>query len=140
MTELDPYRLPRVAIPHHYDLTLAPDLGLGTFAGTVVIDLDIGHATRDLWCNAIDLVFVSATIDHGGGTTPLQTQSERDTERVRFVADHELSAGPAQLPWSAKDNWRRIRRWGMRRFVWEQKGRATNTESHDRRSWLQKLA
>ena len=89
MTELDPYRLPRVAIPHHYDLMLAPDLDLGTFAGTVVVDLDIGQATRDLWCNAVDLELVSATIDHGGGTTTLQTQIERDTERVRFVADDE---------------------------------------------------
>ena len=97
MTELDPYRLPRVAIPRHYDLVLAPDLDRGTFAGTVEIDLDITHSTRDLWCNAIDLEVISAAIDHGGGTTTLQTQIERDTERVQFVAGAALPVGPARL-------------------------------------------
>ncbi len=49
MTDNDPHRLPRVAVPHHYDLALAPDLDAGTFAGTVTIALEVVAVTASVW-------------------------------------------------------------------------------------------
>ncbi len=97
MTESDPHRLPRVARPRHYDLTLAPDLGAGTFTGTVAIDLDIDEATMSLWCNALELTITSVALDANGATHELAISLEPDVERVRFDAGRTLTPGPARL-------------------------------------------
>ena len=97
MTEPDPYRLPRRALPRHYDLVLAPDLDAGSFTGRVTVDLDVTEPTAQLWCNAIDLTVTDARIEHDGVTTPLTVAVEADTERLRLESPHELAAGPARL-------------------------------------------
>ena len=43
---LDPYRLPRAAIPTRYDVELAPDLDAATFDGRVEIRVDVAGTDR----------------------------------------------------------------------------------------------
>ena len=38
---LDPYRLPRGAVPTHYDVELAPDLAAATFDGRVEVTVEV---------------------------------------------------------------------------------------------------
>ena len=97
MTESDPHRLPRVARPRHYDLTLAPDLEAGTFTGLVAIDLDIDEPTPSLWCNSLELTITSATLEVDGSSIDLITVDEADAQRVRFDAGRSFAAGPARL-------------------------------------------
>jgi len=56
------YRLPRTAIPHHYDLTLEPDLAEATFAGCAGIELEIVTATDTLTFNAAELEITGAEL------------------------------------------------------------------------------
>ena len=97
MTESDPHRLPRVARPRHYDLTLAPDLEAGTFTGLVAIDLDIDEPTPSLWCNSLELTITSATLEVDGSSIDLVAVDEADVQRVRFDAGRSFAAGPARL-------------------------------------------
>ncbi len=60
-TETD-HRLPRDVVPHHYDLTLEPDLGAARFAGSVAIDVEITSATSEIVFNAVDLDITQATL------------------------------------------------------------------------------
>ncbi len=97
MTGLDAHRLSRVARPSHYALTLAPDLERGTFAGSVVIDLDIVEATAELWCNAIDLTVTSAHLGSGADLIALTTTVDAPNERLCFTAADVMSPAAVQL-------------------------------------------
>lgn len=76
--ELDPYRLPRDARPRRYDLTLYPDLGAGTFSGTVHIELDVEAETvEELVLNAIELDVHRCTVDFQEASFRLEPETER---------------------------------------------------------------
>ncbi|HUA55904.1 MAG TPA: M1 family metallopeptidase [Candidatus Sulfotelmatobacter sp.] len=55
-------RLPDLAVPIHYDLTITPDLAAETFRGTVAIDVDVRTATDRLVLNAHDLAIERAEL------------------------------------------------------------------------------
>ncbi|MBW3592034.1 MAG: hypothetical protein KY393_09375, partial [Actinobacteria bacterium] len=54
MTYTDRYRLPRNAIPSHYDITLEPELESGTFTGSVAVQISLTQATDEILLNALD--------------------------------------------------------------------------------------
>jgi puromycin-sensitive aminopeptidase len=97
VTDNDPHRLPRVAVPRHYDLALAPDLDAGTFTGTVTIALEVVEETRSLWCNAVDLTITAAALEREGEHLPLGVTVDEAGERLRLDATTPIAGGPARL-------------------------------------------
>ena len=55
-------KLPEIATPHHYILTLAPDLKSETFTGDEVIHGDILKPTNNIVLNALEIEFQDVTI------------------------------------------------------------------------------
>ncbi|MEX2626467.1 MAG: M1 family metallopeptidase, partial [Ilumatobacteraceae bacterium] len=97
--EIDPYRLPRSAIPHRYDVTLHPDLDAGSFAGTVHVEFSVdgdrvgSEGLAEVVLNAIDLDVHRCDVD-------LQEASFRldaDTERLLVRPPEPLEPGPHTL-------------------------------------------
>ena len=77
-TELDPYRLPRTALPRRYDLTLYPDLGAARFTGTVHIEVEVeADGVEELVLNAIELDIHRCTVDFQEATFRLEEETER---------------------------------------------------------------
>ena len=94
------YRLPTTVLPRHYRLTLAPDLGLATFAGEVAIDLVIEGDTSDIVLNAAELEITSATLLPGDGSAnriPTSITLDAIEERAVLAFDGPLATGPATL-------------------------------------------
>ena len=92
-----PYRLPRTAEPRAYRLTLAPELGEGTFTGTVEIDLAVTQEVAELVANAAELAIEQATVSDGAGEQPASVALDPDLERVTFALDRPLAVGTATL-------------------------------------------
>lgn len=63
--------LPANVIPKHYDLTLEPDFVKFTFAGDVVIDLDVVEDTKSISLNTLELDIHSTKILSGSQTIRL---------------------------------------------------------------------
>ncbi len=61
----DPYRLPRTVTPSRYDLTIAPDLGAGTFTGSEDVVVNVHDPVDAVVLNAIEL-----TVDVGWLVAP----------------------------------------------------------------------
>ena len=55
-------KLPEFAVPHHYILTLAPDLKSETFTGDEVIHGDTLKPTSKILLNALEIEFQDVTI------------------------------------------------------------------------------
>ena len=49
---MDPYRLPTTVLPSRYDIRLEPDLAAASFAGQVVISLDVRAPVTEVVLNA----------------------------------------------------------------------------------------
>jgi puromycin-sensitive aminopeptidase len=90
---LDPYRLPRTAIPSRYDLELAPSLDSATFDGRVEVRVDVVEPTTDLVLNAAELQIHECHVDGAAATWRL----EPETERLFVTPADRLQSGPAVL-------------------------------------------
>jgi puromycin-sensitive aminopeptidase len=94
----DPHRLPRTAVPSHYQIRLRPDLEAASFTGEVLVDFTLSEPTSALVLNAIELEIHQCEIDGNAASHQLDEASERlfiraDSDR----ADSALAAGPHQV-------------------------------------------
>ena len=96
---MDPYHLPRNAIPSRYDLTLQPDLQAATFTGSVIIALEVVEATDAIWLNAADLEIISTTLEDNDGNHVCSPEAEllADQERLRLRLGAALPPGGYRL-------------------------------------------
>ena len=90
---VDPYRLPADIVPSSYELVLEPDLGAATFAGEVVIHVEVTERTDEVVLNAIDLEIDAALVDGEAVEVTLDAEHERAT--LRLPVPHE--PGPARV-------------------------------------------
>ncbi len=74
---LDPYRLPRGAVPTRYDVELAPDLETATFDGRVEIAVDVLEPVDELVLNATELDVLEARVDGSDVHWHLEPETER---------------------------------------------------------------
>jgi len=88
---LDPYRLPLTVLPRHYAITLEPELGHATFAGSVRIDIDITAGVEQIVLNAIELDVLSVLVN----SQPADFVLDEDTERLTISS--QLSSGNATI-------------------------------------------
>ena len=77
VTALDPYRLPRSAVPVRYDVELTPDLPAATFAGRVEIQVDVVEAVDELVLNAVELDVSEVRVDGSDVQWHLDPGTER---------------------------------------------------------------
>jgi len=92
-TPLDPHRLPRAAIPRHYDVELTPDLAAATFTGRVTIAVELVEPVEELVLNAIELEVTDVTVDGSDAGYRL----EPETERLFVVPPGGLQPGAVTL-------------------------------------------
>lgn len=90
-------RLPRTVIPHHYDLTLAPDFGDDTFRGVARIEVAIQEPTRSIELHAVELQIASATIVAGASVQTAQVALDAERQSARLAVAELLRPGPATL-------------------------------------------
>ncbi len=90
---LDPYRLPRGAVPTHYDLELAPNLAAASFTGRVEISVDVVEPVDELVLNAIELDIAQVRVDG----SDVQWHLQPDTERLVVSPIGGLQPGPVSL-------------------------------------------
>ena len=95
---MDPYRLPRTAVPSRYDLRLEPDLTTLTFRGQETVALDITEPVSEIVLNAIELAIDSASLENDRGETIRATATmDEPAERCRFALASPAARGRWRL-------------------------------------------
>lgn len=90
---LDPYRLPRGAVPTHYAVELAPDLDAARFDGRVEITVDVREPVESLVLNAAELDIHEVRVDG----SDVQWHLEPATERLVVSPVGGLEPGDVSL-------------------------------------------
>ena len=90
---LDPWRLPRHALPRRYDLSLRPDLDDARFTGRVVITVDLTTTTRSIVLNSAELEVHSVFVD--GQPAPFRLDPEN--ERLHIGTIDEIGPGSVMV-------------------------------------------
>ena len=91
----NPYRLPRHAVPHHYDIHLEPDLETLTFTGSVGVDLEVVEESDHLVLNAAELEVKSASVADGPPVAEIIHDSE--SQRVTLRLGSPIEPGSYRL-------------------------------------------
>ena len=93
----NPFRLPRSAIPVHYDLRLEPDLGTFTFDGEVSIRIGITETLDQIVLNAAEIDIKTMTLSGEDGETAV-TGVTYDDEYSRATMTLSTRSPPAPTP------------------------------------------
>ncbi len=93
----NPFRLPRSAIPVHYDLRLEPDLGTFTFDGEVSIRIGVTETLDQIVLNAAEIDIKTVTLSGEDGETAV-TGVTYDDEYSRATLALEYPVAPARTP------------------------------------------
>jgi len=95
---VDPYRLPRTAVPSRYDIRLEPDLTTLTFRGQQTVALEVTETISEVVLNAIELVIDSASLENDRGETIRATATlDEGTERCRLALASPAARGRWRL-------------------------------------------
>jgi puromycin-sensitive aminopeptidase len=89
------YRLPGTVVPRRYDLTMEPDLGAATFAGTEVVTVDVLEDVDEVVLNAAELEIDEAWLSGPDGTR-LEATPALDEETERLTLALAGTASPAE--------------------------------------------
>jgi puromycin-sensitive aminopeptidase len=95
---VDPYRLPRTAVPSRYDIRLEPDFTTLTFRGQETVALEVTEPISEIVLNAIELAIDSASFENDRGETIRATATmEESTERCRLALGSPAARGRWRL-------------------------------------------
>ncbi len=95
---MDPYRLPRTAVPSRYDIRLEPDFTTLTFRGQQTVALDVTETISEIALNAIELAIDSASLENDRGDTIRATATmDESTERCRLALASPAARGRWRL-------------------------------------------
>jgi puromycin-sensitive aminopeptidase len=95
---VDPYRLPRTAVPSRYDIRLEPDFTTLTFRGQETVALEVTEPISEIVLNAIELAIDSASLENDRGETIRATATmEESTERCRLALGSPAARGRWRL-------------------------------------------
>src|SRR3954470_3100957 len=98
-------KLPELATPHHYILTLAPDFKTDTFTGDEVIHGDIVKPTNKIVLNAMEIEFQDVTIQalpaekntKAGEVQKVMVSLDPQSEMATLNFPTAIPAGPFEL-------------------------------------------
>lgn len=91
----NPFRLPRHAVPTHYDIRLELDLETFTFKGSVGVDLDVAEPTNTLVLNAAEVEIKSASLSDDIAITEIAYDAEM--ERATLTLGSAIGPGTYRL-------------------------------------------
>ncbi|HEY3100704.1 MAG TPA: M1 family metallopeptidase [Methylomirabilota bacterium] len=95
---MDPYRLPRTAVPSRYEIRLEPDLTTLTFRGQETVALEVTETISEVVLNAIELGIDSASLENDRGDTIRATATlDEATERCRLALASPAARGRWRL-------------------------------------------
>jgi len=90
-------RLPTTVRPRRYELLIAPDLEASTYAGEVVIALELAEPTATIVLHAVELDVALVALSQGGEPVPAALSVEAEAERLVITAAQPLAAGDARV-------------------------------------------
>jgi len=91
----NPFRLPRHAVPTHYDIRLELDLETFTFTGAVSVDLEVTERTETLVLNAAEVEIKSAALSDDVAVTDIVYDPEM--ERATLTLESAIEPGTYRL-------------------------------------------
>ncbi len=81
-------------VPRRYEITITPDLDLGSFSGTERIEIVVAERVSEVVLNAADLEVANASIYHSGSRVPpARIEMDDEWERMTLVFDTPLDPG-----------------------------------------------
>lgn len=90
-------RLPHLATPQNYKLTLAPDFSTDTFTGAETIQIDVLQQTKQIVLNAAEIKFEHASITSGNATQKARILEDPEKETAILALDSQILPGPATI-------------------------------------------
>src|SRR5689334_24135406 len=84
-------RLPRTVLPHHYELTFAPDFTTDRFDGEAVIHGVVSQPLKEIVLNAVEIEFLETKV--GAQTATVTTEPE--IARLRVA--EPIPIGPVEI-------------------------------------------
>ena len=94
----NPFRLPRSAIPVHYDLRLEPDLGTFTFDGEVSIRIGVTETLDQIVLNAAEIDIKTMTLSGEDGETAITGVTyDNEYSRATLTLEHRVPPGTYTL-------------------------------------------
>ena len=90
-------RLPQIAVPENYKLSLRPDFAQDTFSGEEKIQVMLAKASNEIVLNSAEITFQTATITNGGKSQTAKVTLNAPHEMATLTVDHPLQPGPATL-------------------------------------------
>jgi aminopeptidase N len=90
-------RLPRVAVPENYRITLAPDLQKETFSGEETIQVRILNPTAKVTLNSAEIKIQEASISAAGNTQTAAVVPDPAKEMVTLTTATPLQPGAATI-------------------------------------------
>jgi aminopeptidase N len=91
------WRLPQLAMPDHYALTVVPDLATATFTGDEVIDVRVLESTAKVVMNSAEIAIQSAVIEADGKNQTPQVTFDENGQTVTLTVPQPLAVGPARV-------------------------------------------
>jgi aminopeptidase N/puromycin-sensitive aminopeptidase len=90
-------RLPELASPENYQLTLTPNFTTDKFAGEETIRVRVLKPTSQIVLNSAEIDFQSATVTSGGATQTAKVTLDKEKEMATLAFQKEIPAGAASL-------------------------------------------
>jgi aminopeptidase N len=90
-------RLPRQAIPSHYDLVLTPNIRQRSYTGDETIQIQVLASTTSITLNAVDIHFQQVFISAGGHRQTATVTVQPGKEMAVLTVGTELRRGPATI-------------------------------------------
>jgi aminopeptidase N len=90
-------RLPEIAAPEKYQLTIDLNLDKENFTGDETIDIRVLKPSSEIALNAAEITFVDATITSAGKTQTAKVTPNEEKQMATLAFDQPLAPGPAAL-------------------------------------------
>src|SRR5258705_2294935 len=90
-------RLPELAVPENYQISVAPDFDKDNFTGEETIQIRVLKATPEIVLNSVQIDFQDVTVVSAGATQTAKVSFEKQQEMVTLSFDTALQPGPATI-------------------------------------------
>ncbi|HTK28697.1 MAG TPA: M1 family metallopeptidase [Vicinamibacterales bacterium] len=90
-------RLPRTAVPDHYDLRFAVNVAQARFDGIETIRVQVPAPTTRIVVNAAELTFKDVTIGAGSSAQKAAVTTDAASETATLTVPKPIAAGPSEI-------------------------------------------
>src|SRR5579863_1581666 len=90
-------RLPKIAVPTNYNLTLAPDFSQDKFTGQETIQLQLLKPTSEIVLNSAEIEIQETTIVSRGVSQKAKVALDSKNETATLSVDRTMQPGPAMV-------------------------------------------